>query len=193
MPNSVMSLVVVALVASTPIRPPFSEPYSVNQIRPSGPAVIPSGLLFAVGTGISRTSLLEVAFGVMRPTRLWSVPATSVNHRFPSGPAVMPDGETLAVGMGISSPAPICPAVVMRPILLPKYSVNHSRPSGPVVIPRGVLLAVGIGYSVIVPTSAADAAEHIPATASATTAASTGRVTKSGASLQICGDPVACM
>jgi hypothetical protein len=120
-------------------------------------------------------SLLEVAVGGMLPTRLLSPPATSVNHSFPSGPTVMPDGETLAVGIGISSPAPITPAVVIRPILLPKFSVNHSRPSGPATIPRGVLLAVGIGYSVIVPMSADAAAGPPTASASEAAVRRTGR------------------
>ena len=55
---------------------------SVNQILPSGPAVIPVGLLERV-TGVK----VAVPVGVMRPT--WSRSGT-VNQRLPSGPVVMP-------------------------------------------------------------------------------------------------------
>ena len=73
------------------IRPIWLPPYSVNQRLPSGPAVIPSGSLLAVGTG----ELGDDAGRVIRPILL---PSDSVNQRLPSGPAVMPSG--LAAGRG---------------------------------------------------------------------------------------------
>ena len=60
-------------------------PNSVNQRFPSGPLVMPSGALPAVG---SVNSVITPA-GVIRPMRS---PPRSVNQRFPSGPLVMPDG-----------------------------------------------------------------------------------------------------
>ena len=45
----------------------------------------------------------------------------------------------------------ITPAVVMRPILLPKSSVNHRLLSGPLVMPAGYEVAVGTVYSVAAP------------------------------------------
>ena len=65
------------------IRPILLALFSANQRLPSGPAVIPSGLLLAVGIGNAE----KLPLGVMRPMTL---PASSVNQRLPSGPAVMP-------------------------------------------------------------------------------------------------------
>src|ERR1051326_7151837 len=45
----------------------------------------------------------------------------------------------------------ICPAGVMRPILLPCCSVNQRLPSGAVQMPSGKLPDVGTGNSVICP------------------------------------------
>ncbi len=45
----------------------------------------------------------------------------------------------------------IVPAVVIRPILLPRVSANQSAPSGPAVIPYGALPDVGTVYSVTAP------------------------------------------
>src|SRR5436853_7454529 len=65
------------------MRPILLPSRSVNQRLPSGPAVIPSGLLLDVGRGNS----LMVPLGLMRP--IW-LPSCSVNQRLPSGPAVIP-------------------------------------------------------------------------------------------------------
>ena len=67
------------------MRPMRSPPCSVNHSAPSGPAVIPCGLLAAVG---SVNSLIAPAV-VIRPMRL---PYCSVNHSAPSGPTVMSQG-----------------------------------------------------------------------------------------------------
>ncbi len=40
-----------AIVPAVVIRPIFTAVYSVNHSAPSGPATIPTGPLFAVGTG----------------------------------------------------------------------------------------------------------------------------------------------
>src|SRR6266516_3888533 len=116
---------------------------SVNQRDlPSGPAVMPSGLLLAVGMP---KNPVKLPLGVMRPMAL---PSNSVNHRLPSGPAVMPKGKLLCVGMGNSV---MRPAVVMRPMLFAPTSVNQRLPSGPAVMPEGPLLAVGMGNTVKLP------------------------------------------
>src|SRR5260370_25531169 len=89
---------------------------SVNQRDlPSGPAVMPSGLLLAVGMP---KNPVKLPLGVMRPMAL---PSNSVNHRLPSGPAVMPSGPQPAedpqdLGRGTSA---MMPAAVMPPILFP--------------------------------------------------------------------------
>ena len=56
---------------------------STNQTVPPGPAVMPSGLLLAVGIPKPPTKLPP---GVMRTM---AFPSNSVNQRLPSGPAVM--------------------------------------------------------------------------------------------------------
>ncbi len=43
------------------------------------------------------------------------------------------------------------PAVVIRPIFLPKYSVNQRLPSGPAAMYQGLLFAVGMANSVMTP------------------------------------------
>src|SRR5207249_2283253 len=73
---------------------------------------------------------------------------TSVNQRLPSGPTVMIVGKLLAVGTGNSV---IAPAVVMRPIWLPRRSLNQRLPSGPTVMPTSELLAVGTANSLTTP------------------------------------------
>ena len=67
---------------NTPI---LSAPHSVNQILPSGPAVMPAGVLEAVGIVYSVNTPLGVIFPIM-------LPFNSVNQMFPSGPAVIPHG-----------------------------------------------------------------------------------------------------
>ena len=65
---------------------------SANHRLPSGPAVIPSGWLCAVGMGNS----VNAPAGVIRPILL---DQDSVNHRLPSGPAVIP-GQLSPSGPG---------------------------------------------------------------------------------------------
>ena len=73
------------------IRPIRSPNSSVNQRLPSGPAVIPTGLLPAV---MPVANSVTAPAGVIRPIRL---PTCSVNQRLPSGPAVIPSGPLPAV------------------------------------------------------------------------------------------------
>ena len=90
---------------------------SVNQIFPSGPAVIKVGRT----PGGSFRSATTPA-GVTRKI----LPPPAVTQRLPSGPAAI--RSTLdASGIGNSV---ISPAVVIRPIRLPLNSVNHRFPSG---------------------------------------------------------------
>ena len=79
--------------------------YSVNQRLPSGPAVIGTEQLPAVGNGNS----VIVPAGVIRPILL---APPSVNHRLSSGPTAIPGASPVAV-VGKSV---IVPAGVMRPI-----------------------------------------------------------------------------
>src|SRR6266700_3304691 len=72
------------------MRPILLPSTSVNQRLPSGPAVIPSGVLLPFERGNS----LMVPPGLMRPILL---PSISVNQRLPSGPAVIPSGLLPAV------------------------------------------------------------------------------------------------
>src|SRR4051794_21138943 len=67
------------------MRPILLPEASVNQRLPSGPAVMPAGLLLAVGIRIAE----KLPLVVMRPM---TFPSNSVNHRLPSEPAVMPSG-----------------------------------------------------------------------------------------------------
>lgn len=124
------------MVPAVVIRPILLPLPSVNHNAPSGPAVMPAGELFAVGTGYS---VITPAV-VIRPI----LPPFSVNQSAPSGPAVIPVGPLFGVGKGYSVKLP---DVVTRPILLPLSSVNHSAPSGPAVISSGSSLRpVGSGY-----------------------------------------------
>ena len=78
------------------VRPIWFPTDSANQMLPSGPAVMPSGALSAVGIGNSVTVPIGVpgwATGLMRAMLL---PSRSVNQRLPSAPAVMPVGALLA-------------------------------------------------------------------------------------------------
>src|SRR5215470_12323358 len=119
------------------IRPILLAPFSVNHRLPSGPAVMPAGLLASVGMG---NSVIAPA-GVIRP--MWLTPFVSApdstNQRLLSGPLVMPCGRLSVVGIEVSV---IVPSVAMRPILLPKNSVNHNAPSGPGVMLAGPLSGV---------------------------------------------------
>src|SRR5262249_4108001 len=72
-----------------------------------------------------------------------------------SGPAVIPRGKLFGVSPVAYSL--MAPAVVIRPILLPRNSVNHSAPSGPTVMPSGSLFAVGMGCSLMPPAGGARA------------------------------------
>src|ERR1022692_3928704 len=83
---------------------------SVNHRVPSGPLVIPQGLLSLVGTAHSLTSpVVEI-----RPI---AARADSVNQRAPSGPKAIPlaYGGGWAVGSGTLN-AVTWPSKVMRPI-----------------------------------------------------------------------------
>src|SRR5437879_4569194 len=103
---------------STPI---LSAPHSVNQILPSGPAVIPAGVLEAVEIGYSVSPPLGVIFPIL-------LPLNSVNQMFPSGPAAMALGFVPVVGNSLT-----VPVVVMLATWLTSYSANQSLPSGPAV------------------------------------------------------------
>src|SRR4051812_12510978 len=116
-----------AMLLTLPILSPFSAP-SVNHIFPSGPKVMASGALLAVGTGIS---WIMVPFVSISPILL---PAVSVNNKLPFEPVVIPAGPLFAVGIENSV---IVPFEVILPILLPDLSVNHKFPFEPVVIPAG--------------------------------------------------------
>ncbi len=61
-----------------------AKPYSVNQMLPSGPAVIPSGPAPAVGRGKELTACVV---GLISPI---ASAQDSVNQMLPSGPAVIP-------------------------------------------------------------------------------------------------------
>src|SRR5258708_38044142 len=78
------------------MRPIRLLPFSANHRLPSGPAVMPAGLLLSVGMG---NSVIAPA-GVIRPMRLtpFASAVVSVTHRVPSGPVVMPVGLLLTVG-----------------------------------------------------------------------------------------------
>ena len=108
---------------TTPSRWPLN---CVNQMRPSGPVVIPLGDPLAVMPCVKR---VMVPSGVMRPTRSslnW------VNQRLPSGPAVILDEGS---SFGASENSVTVPAGVMRP--MPAASVNQTFPSGPSAIEFG--------------------------------------------------------
>src|SRR5579862_9063426 len=68
------------------MRPIELSPVSVNQIAPSGPAVMPSGKSAPAPIG----NVLAVPAVVMRPTALAD---DSVNHNALSGPEVMSSGS----------------------------------------------------------------------------------------------------
>ncbi len=135
MPFSVAAAVPIELAApvtavGSSLRRPIRLPaYSVNQMFPSGPVVIPSGWLPAV---IPFEYSVTTPAGVMRPI----LPASSVNQRLPSGPTVIPNGRLLAVIPFENSVT--TPVGVMRPILSVVVSVNQRFPSGPATMPFGL-------------------------------------------------------
>jgi hypothetical protein len=107
------------VLAGVVIRPTLAPP--TNHSAPSGPAVIPSGLIKAVGSEYS-----VIVPEVVIRSILFPLPST--NHKAPSGPAVILAGELDVVGMPNSVTAP---DVVIHPTLLALSSVNHNAPSAP--------------------------------------------------------------
>src|SRR5438105_14513893 len=78
-------------------------PLSVNQMLPSGPVVMPMGLLPAVG----------IVYSVMAPVLVilpTLFPMSSVNQTLPSRPAAMPNGKLPGVGTAysVTSPTAAC-------------------------------------------------------------------------------------
>src|SRR5439155_1369042 len=88
----------MAGTGSSVIRPIFIPSNSVNHRLPSGPAAMPKGRLFTVGTSNS----VITPGGLIRPILLLE---NSMNHRFPSGPAAMPRGAASGVGMSLGDDA----------------------------------------------------------------------------------------
>src|ERR1700691_2263207 len=101
---------------------------------PSGPSMIPRGLLFAA----SGYSLMASVVVLILPMLL---AVYSVNHMYPPGPSAMLRGP-LADPAGRVYSVMVPPGVI-SPILPALYSVNQMLPSGPRAIPFGWLLAVG--------------------------------------------------
>ena len=95
-------------------RPPPAL-FSVNQMLPSGPTVIPVGgtlpeKALCVGTGKDVKTLVS---GLKRQTML---PLTSVSQRLPSGPLTMAFGENFPAGAGIGVMAPAGVTRASRPL-----------------------------------------------------------------------------
>jgi hypothetical protein len=122
-------LMLVIAGAGTVTRPmELSE--LVNQSAPSGPVVIPPGMLV--------TATVENAPEVVILPRLFDV---LPNQMAPSGPEVIDTGLSISV----LSKVEMTPDVVIRPIellgpLLVRL-VNHSAPSGPEAIIDGLLMS----------------------------------------------------
>ena len=95
--EAIWALICVTIVPVVSITPTLVAPpglCSVNQRFPSGPDVIPKGMLPAVVMGNS----LMVPAGVILPIL---PPGTfSVNHRLLSDPSVIAHGRTPGVGTG---------------------------------------------------------------------------------------------
>ena len=105
------------------MRPMLSVPRSVNQSAPSGPAVMPSGMLFAFGS----------EYSVWRPSTVIRpiFPDCSVNQIAPSGPVTIDCGK-LPEGIrrcSVMAPEPLTRAMYPAPAA----SLNQTPPSGPVV------------------------------------------------------------
>src|SRR5450756_2046878 len=124
----------VGSVADVAITPTLFPSNSTNQIRPSGPTVIPEGWPPTVGVLIRFTIDPLV---LMTPIELF-VPL-SENQRLPSGPATMPRSVALVAPIGNSVTTP---PVVIRPIALLLRSENQRLLSGPTQIPCGLASAV---------------------------------------------------
>src|SRR5205823_6572228 len=114
---------------------------SVNQMLPSGPAVICNGSLLTLKPGVSPdVNSVTVPFGLSRATRPGS--ADSVNQILEPGPAVIPKGEPFAEKAGVTPPVNSVTFVsestrATRPGSV--ASVNQILPSGPRVIDSGLL------------------------------------------------------
>ena len=135
------------------IRPILCVPFSVNHRAPSGPVVIPMGVLDG-----ARGNVVTLPAGVIRPITAALVPSTPVNQRAPSGPEVMSTGRTYRVEFTVGKALTTRPGVI-RPMLLPpllrSYSVNQRASSGPVAMRPSRLLTAPLGCgtanSVMVP------------------------------------------
>ena len=110
------------------IRPMALPPWRVYQTAPSGPVVMPVGLLPRAAY-----SLMVLPSRVITP--MLAV-ACSVNHMRPSGPAVMPVGMQ-AVLLRLMAEG-TCVSAGMVPIWPADWLVNQMLPSGPVAMPVGV-------------------------------------------------------
>src|SRR5439155_11499474 len=120
--------------------------FSVNHKRPSGPATISSGLLFAVGIVYSVMLPDVVALAIL-------LVLYSVNQIRPSGPkvAVIPWGLLLP----LSPYSVMLPEVVLLPMpsggfIIDREAVNHKFPSGPATMSQG-LRPLDREYSVKLP------------------------------------------
>ena len=115
---------------------------SVNQILPSGPAVIAKPQVM-LGSGDSVTEP-EMA---IRAT-LQELALVSVNQMLPSDPAAIPEANWVPRGNGKYV---ITPALVTAPIRQPAASTNQTLPSGPKEIAWMFVIPGVIANSVIVP------------------------------------------
>ena len=124
------------------ISPILLPPISVNQRLPSGPAVIPEGMLPAVGIG-------ELGDGVRSSGDLADLVAAVLGEpEVAVGPGRDPVGQAEAAGSGELGDD--CAVGVIRPILLAgSCSVNQRLPSGPAAIRRARPPAVGTANSVM--------------------------------------------
>jgi hypothetical protein len=87
------------MTPSVVTRPILSTNSSANHSAPSGPTVIPDGLLLGVGVRNSFTT----PSGVMRPIRS----SPHVNQTLPSGPQVMSFGPGASDGKGNRRMGPV--------------------------------------------------------------------------------------
>lgn len=132
------------------IRPTEAAARSVNQILPSGPAVMRKGPFGPV----SANSVIPPATVILPirspppdvPPFSSKSPSNSVNQRLRYGPSAMNFGDP-PLGTAYSA---ITPDGVILPILL-DCSVNHTVPSGPAQMPTGWLSWAGRENSVITP------------------------------------------
>src|SRR5262249_22497212 len=122
------------------IRPILFTPGSVNQSAPSGPAVIPAGLLPGVAVAKAVTPT-----GGGGNWAIWLLPAR-VTQRLPSGPVTIPVGLLPAARSYCTTVGGLPTGI--RPTLSAPFSANQIAPSGPAVIPAGFAPAVGTGTAV---------------------------------------------